>query len=97
MRTRTKLIILLALVLAALLPTTTALVASSYQIAWWTVDGGGGSSQSADGRYTLTGATGQPDVGFAAGGAYTLYSGFWHGSGVAIREWFIYLPLITRD
>lgn len=97
--------ILLVITLFALLLTGTALVAANaaagadaanYQLSWWTVDSGGGSSQSADGLYTLSGTISQPDAGFAAGGEYTLHSGFWQQVGAAIQEFWVYLPLVTR-
>ncbi len=49
--------------------------ANPYKLSWWTVDGGGG--KSASGALILEGTSGQPDAGKAAGGFYTLASGFW--------------------
>jgi hypothetical protein len=43
---------------------------------WYTIDGGGGSASGGD--YVLAGTIGQPDAGVLAGGAWTLYGGFWH-------------------
>ena len=42
---------------------------------WSTIDGGGGTSTG--GAYALSGTVGQPDVGRATGGNYTLAGGFW--------------------
>lgn len=62
-----------------------------YDLAWYTVDGGG--IYSVGGGYTLAGTAGQPDAGLLAGGAYTLYGGFWAGMLAPYR---LYLPLILR-
>lgn len=96
MKSWIKIGILLALIVGIPLGTVTALTASEYQISWWTVDSGGGISQSTNGQYTVQGTIGQPDAGSAAGSAYTLDGGFWHGITTAIREWFVHLPLVIR-
>jgi len=81
-------------VITVILVSTTALALSNYQIDWWTVDGGGGISQG--GIYTLQGTIGQPDVGSAQGGEYSLEGGFWAGIIDWIRQFFIHLPLVLR-
>jgi hypothetical protein len=65
--------------------------ASGFAIPWWTVDGGGKTSQG--GPYTLSGSAGQPDAGAAAGGDYTLHSGFW---GIKLQQSVIYLPVVAK-
>ena len=103
MNQKTK--IFLVITLFALLLTGVALVAADgadgvnaadYQLSWWAVDSGGGSSQSSDGLYTHSGTIGQPDAGAAAGGEYTLHSGFWQQVGEVIQEFWVYLPFVTR-
>jgi len=42
----------------------------------WTVDAGGGLAATGGG-FELSGTIGQPDVGFAGGGRFTLTGGFW--------------------
>ena len=94
---KTKQTITILIVLGTLFISTVALAATDYQIHWWTVDGGGCTSQSADGQYTLNGTIGQPDVGTATGGNYTVKGGFWGSLSAAIQEFFVHLPMITSS
>jgi|ERR1043165_3091301 hypothetical protein len=50
-------------------------------ITWRTFDGGGGTSTG--GAFTLSGTIGQPDAGVLSGIGYTLYGGYWAGTGPA--------------
>jgi hypothetical protein len=64
--------------LGALLPALLASVASAqtnFTINWYTIDSGGGLSTG--GVYTVTGTIGQPEVGTATGGNFSLQGGFW--------------------
>ena len=49
--------------------------AQDYSLIRSTIDGGGG--RSAGGRYTVDATIGQPDVGDAGGGRYSLAGGYW--------------------
>ena len=91
---------LLLLILLLLFVGTTIAAAQTendFSISWWTVDGGGGISQSADEQYKINGSIGQPDVGIATGFGYAVKGGFWGSLHTAIREFFIYLPLIISE
>jgi hypothetical protein len=59
-------------------------VAAQYQLNWSTLDAGGG--QCAGGPYTVQGTLGQPDAATSAGGAYTLYGGFWSALAIVPTE-----------
>ncbi len=65
-----------------------------YTLTWWTVDHGG-LTGSTGGAYKLLSTAGQPeaDPSAAAGGGYTLLSGFWP-SRTFIRP--VYLPLVLK-
>lgn len=68
---KTKLSCLLLLIGAVAAPIS----AQTLDLDWSTIDGGGGTSSG--GAYALSGTLGQPDVGRATGGNYTLVGGFW--------------------
>jgi hypothetical protein len=49
-----------------------------FDLPWYTIDGGGVMrSASADSRFELSGAIGQPEAGVLTGGDFTLTGGFW--------------------
>src|SRR5689334_12779903 len=68
---KTKLTCLLLLIGGVAAPIS----AQTLNIDWSTIDGGGGTSTG--GAYAISGTIGQPDVGRATGGNYTLVGGFW--------------------
>jgi hypothetical protein len=102
---------LLGLTLAALLLTTVLLSVSlvgralaqtgdGYDLSWWTIDGGGGTVSDGDIRYTLTGTSGQSDVGqVLAGGDFILAGGFLPGfnAGYGRGGNKVYLPIIMKN
>ncbi|MEM7587833.1 MAG: VCBS repeat-containing protein [Acidobacteriota bacterium] len=49
--------------------------ASSFELAWFTIDAGGGTSSG--GVFEISGTIGQPTVGAASGGPFSLEAGFW--------------------
>lgn len=49
--------------------------AQSFSIDWFTIDGGGGTS--ANGVFSISSTTGQPDAGSMSGGNFSLTGGFW--------------------
>ncbi|MDJ0653430.1 MAG: hypothetical protein QNJ40_04690 [Xanthomonadales bacterium] len=61
--------------LAASLRSEAQMAGGQFEIRRSTVDGGGGLSTVSG--YELRGTIGQPDVGVASGGAFSLYVGFW--------------------
>lgn len=61
-----------------------AACAAEVSIPWFTVDSGGGTSASADGRFSGSGTSGQPDAGATAdnAGRFALAGGFWYAETV---------------
>ena len=92
MNVRTRLIPVVMLAAASLtLVGVRALETSTYTIPWYNIDGGG-VTFATGGAYRLGGTVGQPDVGVAAGGQYTLRGGFWQG----LDEHRLFIPLVGR-
>ncbi len=48
---------------------------AGFELSWFTIDAGGGVSSGGD--FKVTGTIGQPTVGAATGGVFTLETGFW--------------------
>ncbi len=91
-KSRISLALTLLLLLLGALSTLVAAQANGYRVDWWTLDNGGGAS--AAGRYTVTGAIGQPDASAAMqGGVYCVTGGHWGAAG----SYKVFLPLILRE
>jgi hypothetical protein len=102
---------LLGLTLAALLLTTVLLSVSlvgralaqtgdGYDLSWWTISSGGGTVSDGGIRYTLTGTSGQSDVGeVLTGGDFILAGGFLPGfnAGYGSGGKKVYLPIVLRS
>lgn len=90
-----KLAMLLALVgLLAIGSILMASPADQLNVSWWTVDGGGGTS--GNGSVQLDGTIGQPDAGRAAGGTFSLKSGFWGAGRPEDPGTRVYLPVVLK-
>jgi hypothetical protein len=75
---RCRLALLAAAVLAAPAP--------AQQISSHVIASGGGASASPGGCLLLEGSMGQPAVGTASGGVYTVRAGYWAGPGSQRRD-----------
>src|SRR5262245_51563108 len=62
----------------------TSLTAADLSVPWFTIDGGGAVSSSNDGRFSVSGTTGQPDAGalISNDGRFRLNGGFWYAETV---------------
>jgi hypothetical protein len=60
--------------------------ALAQQISSHVIAAGGGTSRSAGGCRVLEGSLGQPVVGTASGGGFTLQAGYWAGPGRQRRD-----------
>jgi hypothetical protein len=74
--------LLLILVATAVL----AAPALAQQISSHVIAAGGGTSRSPGGCRVLEGGLGQPAIGTASGGAFTLQAGYWAGPGSQRRD-----------
>jgi hypothetical protein len=91
---KTKLLILSLVLVLSLVVVGSALANGGIELPRWAL--GGGASDSAVGGTTLRATLGQPVVGIVSGGDVTLGQGFWHGGGLPVGGYEIYLPLIQR-
>jgi hypothetical protein len=82
-----KLILLMVLAAASSAPVQSG-APGSFSIDWYTIDGGGGTSTG--GPFSLRGTIGQYDAspGPLQGGLFTVFGGFWGGSGPISDEFF---------
>jgi len=60
--------------------------ALAQQISSHVIAAGGGTSRSPGGCRVLEGSLGQPAIGNASGGAFTLQAGYWAGPGRQRRD-----------
>ena len=74
-------------VLAATCPVF-AQTGGTYNLEWNTIDCGGG--RSSGGSYVLSGAIGQPDAEYSAGGSYEVLGGFLVGGPLGIVNFIDY-------
>lgn len=75
---RSRLLLLAAAVLAG--------PALAQQISSHVIAAGGGTSRSPGGCRVLEGSLGQPAIGTASGGGFTLQAGYWAGPGSQRRD-----------
>ncbi len=91
---KTKKLILVLVLVLFLVAAGVALANGVVELPRWAMSGG--ASDSAAGDVALRATLGQPIVGGVSGGDVTLGQGFWHGGGLPMGVYDIYLPLVQR-